>query len=113
MASDESPYSVFGKFYQYQKTGINILNHDVIYSTVNLQPVFYINIIEIIHILEGESMDAVTLARIQFAFSVGFHYLFPTMTFGLTLLVLIFETMYVKTANEKFKNISNYVKQIT
>jgi len=54
-------------------------------------------------------MDAVTLARIQFAMSVGFHYLFPTMTFGLTLLVVIFESMYVKTSNEKYKNLSNYL----
>jgi cytochrome bd ubiquinol oxidase subunit I len=36
-------------------------------------------------------MDAVLLARLQFAFTVGFHFLFPPITIGLAWLIVILE----------------------
>ena len=34
-------------------------------------------------------MDALLLARIQFAFTIGFHFLFPPTTLGLTLVLVL------------------------
>ena len=38
-------------------------------------------------------MDALVLHRIQFAFTITFHYLFPQLTMGLALLILILKTI--------------------
>jgi cytochrome d ubiquinol oxidase subunit I len=57
-------------------------------------------------------MDAVLLARIQFAFTVGFHFLFPPTTFGLSLVILITESLYLKTKNELYKNLSSFLVKI-
>jgi cytochrome d ubiquinol oxidase subunit I len=38
-------------------------------------------------------MDALVLHRIQFAFTITFHYLFPQLTMGLALLILILKTV--------------------
>ncbi|MEW5764684.1 MAG: cytochrome ubiquinol oxidase subunit I [Acidobacteriota bacterium] len=42
-------------------------------------------------------MDALLLARIQFAWTIAFHYIFPPMTIGLGLLLVVMEGMYLKT----------------
>ncbi|MEW6757319.1 MAG: cytochrome ubiquinol oxidase subunit I [Acidobacteriota bacterium] len=42
-------------------------------------------------------MDGLLLARIQFAWTVAFHYIFPPMTIGLGLLLVVMEGMYLKT----------------
>ncbi|MCD4695263.1 MAG: cytochrome ubiquinol oxidase subunit I [Bacteroidales bacterium] len=34
-------------------------------------------------------MDVVLLSRIQFGFAAGFHFLFPPLTLGLTLVIFI------------------------
>lgn len=57
-------------------------------------------------------MDAVLLARIQFAFTVGFHFLFPPTTLGLTLIIVIVETLYLKTKLELYKTISSFLVKI-
>ncbi len=38
-------------------------------------------------------MDAVGLARLQFGFTIGFHFIFPTISIGLAWLVLVVETL--------------------
>ena len=38
---------------------------------------------------------------------MGFHFLFPPFTFGLSLLILILETLYLKKNDKIYKNISN------
>jgi cytochrome d ubiquinol oxidase subunit I len=57
-------------------------------------------------------MDAVFLSRIQFALAAGFHFIFPPLTFGIGLMILINETIYVKTGNEMNKNISKFLVRI-
>jgi len=48
-------------------------------------------------------VDAVLLAKIQFGFTAGFHFLFPPTTFGLILIILIFESLYLlKKRHEQF-----------
>ena len=51
-------------------------------------------------------MDAATiLARIQFAFTIGFHYLFPQLTMGMALLLVILKSLYLWRKDERY-NIS-------
>jgi cytochrome d ubiquinol oxidase subunit I len=45
-------------------------------------------------------VDVVLLARIQFAMTVMFHFIFPSITIGLALLVAIAETVRHRTGNE-------------
>jgi cytochrome d ubiquinol oxidase subunit I len=48
-------------------------------------------------------MDTSTLlSRLQFAFTISFHYLFPQLTMGLALLILILKTLYLRTGNERY-----------
>lgn len=57
-------------------------------------------------------MDAVLLARIQFALTVGFHFLFPAMTLGTTLAILISETMYMVKKDENYKKITGFLARL-
>src|ERR671938_747486 len=51
-------------------------------------------------------MDAsTTLSRLQFAFTITYHYLFPQLTMGLALLLLILKTLYLIKKDERY-NIS-------
>ncbi|MBA3602533.1 MAG: cytochrome ubiquinol oxidase subunit I [Parachlamydiaceae bacterium] len=44
-------------------------------------------------------MDAEILARIQFAFTIMFHYIYPQLSIGLGLILVIMEACYLKTDN--------------
>lgn len=57
-------------------------------------------------------MDAVFLSRIQFALTAGFHFIFPPLTFGIGLIIFIVETLYLRTDNELYKNISKFIIKI-
>ncbi len=57
-------------------------------------------------------MDAVLLSRIQFALTAGFHYIFPPLTFGITLIILITESLYLKTDKVLYKNLTKYLTKI-
>jgi len=51
-------------------------------------------------------MDTSTIfSRLQFAFTISFHYLFPQLTMGLALLILILKTLYLWRKDERY-NIS-------
>jgi cytochrome d ubiquinol oxidase subunit I len=48
-------------------------------------------------------MDTATiLSRIQFAFTIGYHYLFPQLTMGLALLLVILKILYIRTKDERY-----------
>ncbi|MHB8203676.1 MAG: cytochrome ubiquinol oxidase subunit I [Desulfomonilaceae bacterium] len=53
-------------------------------------------------------MDAVTLSRLQFAVATYFHFLFVPLTLGLSILVAIMETKYVKTGIEEYKRMAKF-----
>lgn len=56
-------------------------------------------------------MDAVLLARLQFAMTIGFHFLFPAMTLGTSLVIVISESLYLKTDKVMYRKITDfYVK---
>ena len=57
-------------------------------------------------------MDPVLLSRIQFGFTAGFHFLFPPTTLGLTMIILILESFYLKTKAEIYKNVSSFLIRI-
>ena len=57
-------------------------------------------------------MDAVLLARLQFGLTAGFHFLFPPTTLGLSLLLVVIETLYARTKNEIYKSLSVYLVKI-
>src|SRR2546425_1816301 len=53
--------------------------------------------------LRREAMDTSTLlSRAQFAFTIGYHYLFPQLTMGLALLILILKTLYLWRKDERY-----------
>lgn len=53
-------------------------------------------------------MDAEILARIQFAFTIAFHYIFPPLSIGLGVLLVIMEGMYLKTKNKMYENLTKF-----
>jgi cytochrome d ubiquinol oxidase subunit I len=57
-------------------------------------------------------MDALLLARIQFALTVGFHFLFPAMTLGTALIILISESIYLVNGDETFRRITDFMARL-
>ncbi len=53
-------------------------------------------------------MDALTLSRIQFAVAAYFHFMFVPLTLGLSLLVAIMETLYVRTADMDYLRLTKF-----
>jgi cytochrome bd ubiquinol oxidase subunit I len=47
-------------------------------------------------------MDALTLHRIHFAFTITYHYLFPQLTMGLALLIVSLKTIALRTNDERY-----------
>ena len=57
-------------------------------------------------------MDPVLLARIQFAMTVGFHFLFPPLTIGLSWLLVIIETIGWKKKDEIYISMGKFFSKI-
>jgi cytochrome d ubiquinol oxidase subunit I len=53
-------------------------------------------------------MDITTLSRLQFAVATYFHFLFVPLTLGLSILVAIMETIYVKTGDDEYKSMAKF-----
>jgi len=53
-------------------------------------------------------MDVLFLSRIQFALNICFHYLYPPISIGLGLFLVISEGLYLKTKDIKYKEITNF-----
>ena len=56
-------------------------------------------------LLETLSLNALTLARIQFAFTISFHIIFPSFTIGLASWLAVVEWRYLATKNIVYKEI--------
>lgn len=52
--------------------------------------------------------DVVTLSRIQFAVHIGFHYLYPPMTIGLSLFIVLVEGLYLFTKNHMYQKMAKF-----
>ncbi len=57
-------------------------------------------------------MDVTVLSRIQFALTAGFHYLYPPLSIGLSLVLVIMEGIYLKTKDPRFKKITIFWTRI-
>lgn len=53
-------------------------------------------------------MDAVLLARAQFALTIMFHFLFPPITIGLALLLTVIETLRWRTGKDLYRRMSDF-----
>src|ERR1700709_325293 len=55
-----------------------------------------------------EGLDAVVLARAQFAFTMSFHIVFPAFSIGLASYLAVLEGLWLWTGREVFINLFNY-----
>jgi cytochrome d ubiquinol oxidase subunit I len=52
--------------------------------------------------------DALILSRIQFAMTIGYHYIFPQLSMGLALLIFVLKSVYMRNRNEKWNNAARF-----
>ncbi|HVB34560.1 MAG TPA: cytochrome ubiquinol oxidase subunit I [Patescibacteria group bacterium] len=52
--------------------------------------------------------SALTIDRLQFAFTVTFHYIFPQITMGLALLILVLKTQALRTGEDRYHRASRF-----
>ncbi|MFM1808033.1 MAG: Cytochrome d ubiquinol oxidase subunit [Bacteroidota bacterium] len=57
-------------------------------------------------------METEILARIQFAFTVAFHYIYPPLSIGIGLLLVVFEGTYLRTKNEIYHELARFWTKI-
>lgn len=57
-------------------------------------------------------MEVEILARIQFAFTVAFHYIYPPLSIGLGLLMVIMEGQYLRTGNKHYENLARFYTKV-
>jgi cytochrome d ubiquinol oxidase subunit I len=55
-----------------------------------------------------ESLDPVFLSRIQFALTSMFHYLYPPLSIGLGVLLVMMEAMYLRTGNPIYEAMTKF-----
>jgi cytochrome d ubiquinol oxidase subunit I len=53
-------------------------------------------------------MSELILARLQFAVTTSYHFLFVPLTLGLSVLVALLETLYVRTGDETYKKMTKF-----
>ena len=53
-------------------------------------------------------MDVILLSRIQFALNVAFHYLYPPLSIGLSLVIVLMEAMYLKTKRSIYLQLTKF-----
>jgi cytochrome d ubiquinol oxidase subunit I len=52
--------------------------------------------------------DALVVSRLQFAFTVTYHYLFPMLTMGLALLIFVLKSIYMRNRNELYNRSARF-----
>ena len=57
-------------------------------------------------------MDATILSRLQFGFTITFHYLFPQLTMGLALLIFVLKTRYMRSKDEAHNQAARFWAKI-
>ncbi|MFN4114094.1 MAG: cytochrome ubiquinol oxidase subunit I [Sphingomonadaceae bacterium] len=55
-----------------------------------------------------ENLDAVLLARIQFAFTVSFHFIFPAFSIGLASYLAVLEGLWLKTGKQVYLDLFKF-----
>jgi cytochrome d ubiquinol oxidase subunit I len=57
-------------------------------------------------------MDVEILSRIQFAFTVAFHYIYPPLSIGIGLLLVLFEGLYLWTKEKAYEQLTRFWTKI-
>lgn len=57
-------------------------------------------------------LDAFHLARIQFAFTVSFHIIFPAITIGLASYLAVLEGLWLKSKNPTWRSLYHFWSKI-
>ncbi|MCE2972494.1 MAG: cytochrome ubiquinol oxidase subunit I, partial [Sediminibacterium sp.] len=55
-----------------------------------------------------DNLDAILLARIQFAFTVSFHFIFPSFSIGLASYLAVLEGLWLKTGKSVYLDLFKY-----
>ena len=55
-----------------------------------------------------DTISALTLARMQFAFTVSFHFIFPAFTIGLASYLMVLEGLWLRTGRDVFHQLFQY-----
>lgn len=53
-------------------------------------------------------METEILARIQFAFTIAFHYIYPPLSIGLGVILVIMEGLYLRTKNKLYETMTRF-----
>jgi cytochrome d ubiquinol oxidase subunit I len=53
-------------------------------------------------------MDTEILARIQFAFTIAFHYIYPPLSIGIGLIMVIMEGLYLRTGEKAYEVLTRF-----
>jgi len=53
-------------------------------------------------------MDVLTLSRIQFAATISFHYIYPPLSIGLGVMLVLFEALWLKTKNPLYHQLARF-----
>ncbi len=53
-------------------------------------------------------LDAELLSRLQFAFTVTFHIIFPSMSIGLAAFLVLTEALYLRTRDELYVRVYRF-----
>ena len=56
--------------------------------------------------------DTIFWSRLQFAFTITYHYLFPQLTMGLAWIIVFFKWRHLKTGDERFGNAARFWARI-
>jgi cytochrome d ubiquinol oxidase subunit I len=56
----------------------------------------------------GDPDIALLLARVQFAFTISFHFIFPAFSIGLASYLAVLEGLWLKTGQERYLNLFKY-----
>jgi cytochrome bd ubiquinol oxidase subunit I len=62
--------------------------------------------------MEESLNSALDVHRLQFAFTITFHYIFPQLTMGLALLILILKTIALRTGDEHYNRAARFWARI-
>src|SRR4051812_30444689 len=57
-------------------------------------------------------MDALAWSRFQFAFTITYHYLFPQLTMGLALLIVLFKWRALRTGDAHWDELARFWARI-
>src|SRR6478735_3120397 len=57
-------------------------------------------------------MDALSWSRFQFGFTITYHYLFPQLTMGLVLLIVVFKIGALRTGDARWHDVARFFARI-